>query len=140
VQVSRLGMPLVNEVVVGLKDKDKFNASQTQGRRPVHRLRDPPHAAALLEIALASPGIAPTNFPRNDLVTTFLTGIKGVNQPAARDAVGDAAPEHGHRTGAFASRTGWASSATSWPAAVTTQAFPTAAGPRTTSWTSHWWR
>ena len=28
VQVSRLGMPLVNEVVIGLKDKDRFNASQ----------------------------------------------------------------------------------------------------------------
>jgi hypothetical protein len=27
VQVSRLGMPLVNEVVIGLKDKDRFNAS-----------------------------------------------------------------------------------------------------------------
>ena len=27
-QVSRLGMPLVNEVVIGLKDKDKFNASK----------------------------------------------------------------------------------------------------------------
>ena len=31
VQVSRLGMPLVNEVVIGLKDKDKFNASQPMG-------------------------------------------------------------------------------------------------------------
>ena len=29
------------------------------------------------------PNIAPTNFPRNDLVTTFLTGITGVNQPKA---------------------------------------------------------
>src|SRR5262249_12332409 len=28
VQVSRLGMPLVNEVVIGLEDKDRFNASQ----------------------------------------------------------------------------------------------------------------
>ena len=28
VQVSRLGMPLVNEVVIGLKDKDKFNSSK----------------------------------------------------------------------------------------------------------------
>ena len=27
-QVSRLGMPLVNEVVIGLKDKDQFNASE----------------------------------------------------------------------------------------------------------------
>uniref|UniRef100_UPI0025BBB7CA DUF4331 domain-containing protein n=1 Tax=Aquabacterium sp. TaxID=1872578 RepID=UPI0025BBB7CA len=28
VQVSRLGMPLVNEVVIGMKDKDRFNATQ----------------------------------------------------------------------------------------------------------------
>src|SRR5439155_9970723 len=27
-QVSRLGMPLVNEVVIGLDDKDRFNASR----------------------------------------------------------------------------------------------------------------
>ena len=27
-------------------------------------------------------GLEPLNFPRTDLVTTFLTGIKGVNQPA----------------------------------------------------------
>ena len=27
-QVSRLGMPLVNEVVIGLPDKDRFNGSQ----------------------------------------------------------------------------------------------------------------
>ncbi|HSI53811.1 MAG TPA: DUF4331 domain-containing protein, partial [Ramlibacter sp.] len=30
-QVSRLGQPLVNEVVIGLKDKDKFNASRPTG-------------------------------------------------------------------------------------------------------------
>jgi hypothetical protein len=28
VQVSRLGMPLVNEVVIGLRDKDRFNSSE----------------------------------------------------------------------------------------------------------------
>jgi len=27
-QVSRLGMPLVNELVIGIKDKDKFSASE----------------------------------------------------------------------------------------------------------------
>ena len=32
-------------------------------------------------IALAQPNIAPTNYPRTDLVTAFLTGINGVNQP-----------------------------------------------------------
>ncbi len=81
VQVSRLGMPLVNEVVIGLKDKDKFNASQPAGDGQFIDYVTNPTLPALLEIALAIPNTAPTNFPRNDLVTTFLTGIKGVNQP-----------------------------------------------------------
>ena len=80
VQVSRLGMPLVNEVVIGLKDKDKFNASKPSGDGQFIDYVTNPTLPALLEIALAAPGIAPTNFPRTDLVTTFLTGIKGVNQ------------------------------------------------------------
>jgi hypothetical protein len=41
-----------------------------------------PTLPALLEIALALPGKAPTNFPRTDLTTTFLQGIAGVNRPA----------------------------------------------------------
>jgi hypothetical protein len=81
-QVSRLGMPLVNEVVIGLGDKDKFNASKPKDDAQFATYVTNPTLPALLEIALASPGIAPTNFPRTDLVTTFLTGIKGVNQPA----------------------------------------------------------
>jgi hypothetical protein len=82
-QVSRLGMPLVNEVVIGLPDKDKFNASKPKDDGQFANYVTNPTLPALLEIALASPGIAPTNFPRTDLVTTFLTGIKGVNQPAS---------------------------------------------------------
>ncbi len=81
VQVSRLGMPLVNEVVIGLKDKDRFNASQPRGDAQFADYVTNPTLPALLEIALALPGTAPTNFPRTDLVTTFLTGIAGVNQP-----------------------------------------------------------
>jgi hypothetical protein len=81
-QVSRLGMPLVNEVVIGLGDKDKFNGSQPKNDAQFATYVTNPTLPALLEIALASPGIAPTNFPRTDLVTTFLTGIKGVNQQA----------------------------------------------------------
>lgn len=81
VQVSRLGMPLVNEVVIGLKDKDRFNASKPAGDGQFIDYVTNPTLPALLEIALGAPGIAPTNFPRNDLVTTFLTGIKNVNQP-----------------------------------------------------------
>jgi hypothetical protein len=81
VQVSRLGMPLVNEVVIGLKDKDKFNGSKPSGDGQFADYVTHPTLPALLEIALALPNTAPTNFPRTDLVTTFLTGIKGVNQP-----------------------------------------------------------
>lgn len=81
VQVSRLGMPLVNEVVIGLKDKDKFNASSPRSDSQFADYVTHPTLPALLEIALALPNTAPTNFPRTDLVTTFLTGIAGVNQP-----------------------------------------------------------
>ncbi len=82
VQVSRLGMPLVNEVVFGLKDKDKFSASSPKGDGQFIDYVTNPTLPALLEIALALPNLAPTNFPRTDLVTTFLTGIQGLNQPA----------------------------------------------------------
>ena len=82
-QVSRLGMPLVNEVVIGINDKDKFNNSKPQDDAQFASYVTNPTLPALVEIALGAPGIAPTNFPRTDLVTTFLTGISGVNQPAA---------------------------------------------------------
>ncbi len=82
VQVSRLGMPLVNEVVIGLPDKDRFNSSKPKDDGQFADYVTNPSLPALLEIALAIPGTAPKNLPRTDLVTTFLTGIKGVNQPA----------------------------------------------------------
>jgi len=85
-QVSRLGMPLVNEVVIGLPDKDKFNGSKPKDDGQFATYVTNPTLPALVEIALATPGIAPTNFPRTDLVTTFLTGIAGVNQPKAFSA------------------------------------------------------
>jgi hypothetical protein len=89
-QVSRLGSPLVNEVVIGLRDKDRFNAS-----RPVH---DPqflsyvtnPALPELLEALFGNLGVrAPNNFPRNDLVAVFLTGIPGLTKPAMLSAPGE---------------------------------------------------
>jgi hypothetical protein len=82
VQVSRLGMPLVNEVVIGLKDKDKFNSSRPESDGQFLTYVSNPTLPKLLEIALPLPNSAPTNYPRTDLTTTFLTGIPGVNQPA----------------------------------------------------------
>jgi hypothetical protein len=82
VQVSRLGMPLVNELVIGLKDKDGFNGSEPKGDAQFLTYVTNPSYPKLLETYLALPGSSPTNIPRNDLVTTFLTGLVGVNQPA----------------------------------------------------------
>jgi hypothetical protein len=82
-QVSRLGMPLVNEVVIGLKDKDQFNHSKPRDDAQFIDYVTNPTLPALVEILFGKAGAkAPTNFPRNDLVTAFLTGIPGVNQPA----------------------------------------------------------
>lgn len=82
VQVSRLGMPLVNEVVIGLKDKDRFNHSKPSADGQFSAYVTNPTLPTLVEVLFGGAGAkAPTNFPRNDLVAAFLTGIKGVNQP-----------------------------------------------------------
>ncbi len=80
VQVSRLGMPLVNEVVIGLKDKDKFNASEPMGDVQFADYVTHPTLPALLEALFGVS--APTKFPRADLVAAFLTGVSGLNNPA----------------------------------------------------------
>jgi hypothetical protein len=80
-QVSRLGMPLVNELVVGLNDKNKFNASKPKDDAQFADYVTNPTVPALVE-TLFPAAKAPTNFPRTDLATVFLKGIKGVNQPA----------------------------------------------------------
>ncbi|HZH06640.1 MAG TPA: DUF4331 domain-containing protein, partial [Lautropia sp.] len=80
-QVSRLGMPLVNEVVIGLEDKDRFNASKPE--KDAENFADyvtNPVLPALVQ-TLFPAAKAPTNFPRTDLLTAFLTGIEGVNKP-----------------------------------------------------------
>jgi hypothetical protein len=79
-QVSRLGMPLVNELVIGLKDKDAFNASEPKGDARFLVYVANPTLPAIIESLFGTK--APTLFPRQDLVATFLTGIKGLNQPA----------------------------------------------------------
>ena len=79
VQVSRLGNPLVNEVVIALKDKNRFNATLPTGDGAFVSYVTDPELAHLLT---ALYGIATPPAPRNDLVTVFLTGIPGLNKPA----------------------------------------------------------
>ncbi|MDR7273205.1 hypothetical protein J2X20_005895 [Pelomonas saccharophila] len=81
-QVSRLGNPLPNEVIIGLDDKDKFNSSKP--KNDVQNFNDyfgNPAFPTLIQ-AVFPQFTAPTNFPRTDLQTVFLKGIKGLNQPA----------------------------------------------------------
>jgi hypothetical protein len=83
-QVSRLGQPLVNEVVIGLKDKDRFNASRPKDDGQFLDYVTHPTLPALLGLVLTgnAAGLAPVNLPRTDLATVFLTGVPGVNKPA----------------------------------------------------------
>jgi hypothetical protein len=89
-QVSRLGMPLVNELVVGMPDKDRFSASQPKSDGQFGTYVTNPTLPALLDALFRGPvnqtlgtniaNLAPNNLPRNDLATAFLTGFPGVNQ------------------------------------------------------------
>lgn len=93
VQVSRLGMPLVNEVVIGLPQKDLFNAAKpTQDVALADYVTNPTYPEYLNRLFRAPVNatlgtnfstLAPTNFPRADLVATFLTGIASLNQQAS---------------------------------------------------------
>lgn len=78
-QVSRLGNPLVNEVVIPLGKKDEFNASDPKDDAQFARFVKDPEVPKLIEQIYkipAPPGV------RKDLVQVFLTGVPKLNQPA----------------------------------------------------------
>ncbi|MGH9241550.1 MAG: DUF4331 domain-containing protein, partial [Vicinamibacterales bacterium] len=78
VQVSRLGQPLVNEVVIPRRLKDAFNSIEpTQDAVALPVVLDPEVPKLLKALFNVNSPAA----PRNDLVTIFLTGIPGLNQP-----------------------------------------------------------
>ena len=80
IQMSRLGMPLVNEIVIPLGKKDLFNVSE-----PSNDVANfgsfvvDPEPAKLLHAIF---GINVPPAPRNDIVSVFATGVPGLNQPA----------------------------------------------------------
>ena len=79
-QVSRLANPLVNELVIGLPDKDKFNGSLPADDAQFAKYVTNPTVPALIQALFGT--AAPTQFPRQDLEAVFLTGVPGLNQPA----------------------------------------------------------
>jgi hypothetical protein len=89
-QVSRLSSPLVNELVIGYDRKDAFNSSQPVDDPQFLTFVTNPVLPAILDalfrdavnatLGTSFDNLAPTNFPRADLVAAFLTGFAGVNQ------------------------------------------------------------
>jgi hypothetical protein len=80
-QVSRLGHPLVNEVVIGVNKKDDFNKSEPTGDGQFADFVTHPTLPAIVELLYGAAGVkAPTLFPRTDLVAVFLTGVEGLNK------------------------------------------------------------
>ena len=88
VQVSRLGQPLVNEVVIPRGMKDRFNATKPNFDDQFAGFVLNPELANLIPVLY--PGVTvPTSVDaglglggREDIATIFLTGIPGVNKPS----------------------------------------------------------
>jgi Domain of unknown function (DUF4331) len=76
-QVSRLGEPLINEVIIPLGQKDFWNAVDPQGDSQFANLYAHPELAALLPILYPGqfPNLAAYTKPRADLEAILLTGI-----------------------------------------------------------------
>jgi hypothetical protein len=111
VQVSRLGNPLINEVIIPLGMKDKFNAtSPANDAKNFGKFALNPEPARILN-ALFGLGIKETN--RTDIVQALLTGLPGLTQigknPAAADTLklnlGTASAANPSRFGALAGDT-----------------------------------
>lgn len=82
VQVSRLGNPLVNEVVIPANLKDAFNALAPEDDASVDAAVNKVLNPEVPYLLNAVYGLDIPQTPRNDLATIFLTGLNGLNQPA----------------------------------------------------------
>jgi hypothetical protein len=79
VQVSRLGMPLTNEIIIPVGQKDHWNQVRPASDSQFKSYHDDPEPARLLKL-LYNVAIPPT--PRSDITAIFLTGVPGLNMPA----------------------------------------------------------
>jgi len=88
-QVSRLGNPLVNEVVIPVGKKDRFNNSTPANDGQFLDFVTKPELPKVIQAIYGVP--APAE-PRNDLVAVFLTGVDMLNTPALNQDKGTLAP------------------------------------------------
>ena len=75
VQVSRLGMPLVNEVVIPLNLKDAFNSISPDVDATIQPVVDKVLDPVLPRLIQAIYGVPAPAAPRNDIFEVFLTGV-----------------------------------------------------------------
>jgi hypothetical protein len=87
VQVSRLGNPLVNEVVIPLGKKDQFNRTQPQDDAKNYGAFVVKPELAHLMNALFDLGVKETD--RTDIVTALLTGVPDLTQIGKKPAAAD---------------------------------------------------
>ena len=84
VQVSRLGNPLVNEVVIPLGQKDRFNRTTPDRDAELYgRFVTKPELAAVLNALF---GIGAPEDDRTDIVLALLQGLPDLNEHAGRFA------------------------------------------------------
>ena len=76
-QISRLGNPLINEVVIPLGEKDKWNTQDPSGDSQFAQYVTKPELAGLLPVLYpgAFPKLAAYTKPRADLAAVLLTGV-----------------------------------------------------------------
>ena len=88
IQVSRLGNPLINEVVIPLGLKDQFNATQpADDAKNYGKFVLNPELARLINVLY--PGLNVPETDRTDIVQALLTGLPGKTQIAPNPAAAD---------------------------------------------------
>src|SRR5277367_1046229 len=130
-QVSRLGMALVNELVIGLPDKDRWNTTTPVQDSEFADYVTNPSLPVLVQALFGSAGVkAPNVYPRTDLEAVFLFGIAGLNQP-----VNVVVPAEELRLNTSTAVTPYAPQNDLGCSAATKAAFPTGDDRSTTWWT-----
>jgi hypothetical protein len=85
VQVSRLANPLVNEVIIPLRAKDRWNTEEPENDAQFQRYYLRPELARLENLLYPVLDDTPTT-NRGDLVAVLLTGVPGLNFTSNRRA------------------------------------------------------
>ena len=85
VQVSRLGNPLVNEVIIPVGKKDYWNASDPKDDKQFLAHYRSPELTGLVNLLYPPLPDAPAN-DRDDLVAVLLTGVPGLNNTGNKQA------------------------------------------------------